>query len=140
MGHDRVQGGEIIGADVYLVLSEQRVERVPAHTDIQTINTWTIKVGNFLILIARGGDGRERMHLVITVEKECIPQIDHRFDMVKRARDIAREECFVYHMVSGSNKLYPAGLLVKFRHLPAVVQPRRAMTLDLGLDIGPPGF
>lgn len=42
--------------------------------------------------------------------------------------------------VSGSNELYPSGLLVEFRHLPAIVEPCRAMALDPGLDIGPPVF
>src|SRR6476659_6990446 len=39
-----------------------------------------------------------------------------------------------------SDKLYPSGSLVKFRHPPTIVEPGCAMTLDLGFDIGPPGF
>src|SRR5258707_3303446 len=37
------------------------------------------------------------MHVVIAIEKECIPQIDGGFDIFKCARDRARDECFVYH-------------------------------------------
>ena len=44
VGHDRVQCGEIIGADVDLLGSKQRSERLPAHTDIQTKNTRAVKV------------------------------------------------------------------------------------------------
>jgi hypothetical protein len=39
---------------------------------------------------------------------------------------------------SSPDKRDAPGLLVKFRHLPSVVEPGRAMTLNLRLDIGPP--
>jgi len=39
-----------------------------------------------------------------------------------------------------ASELYPAGLLVKLHYHPTIVQPGGAMTLYLGLDIGPPGF
>lgn len=37
------------------------------------------------------------MHVVISVEKERITQVDSGFDIFKCARDIACDEWFVYH-------------------------------------------
>lgn len=71
--HDRVQCGEIVVADVDLVRSKQCLESLPAHTDIQTKNTWTVKVWNLFIIVACGCNRCERMHEVISVEKERVP-------------------------------------------------------------------
>lgn len=40
---DGGQGGEIVVADVNLLRSKQRLERLAAHADIQTINAWAVE-------------------------------------------------------------------------------------------------
>lgn len=87
--HDGVQFCEIVVAYTDLVCSKQRFEPLPAYAYIQSIDAWTVKVGYLLILVACGGNGRERVHVVIAVEKERISHIDSGFDLFKCICNVA---------------------------------------------------
>lgn len=88
MGQEGIQHGEVVVADVDLVRSKQRLERLPAHADIQTINARAVESRNLFILIACGCNGRERVDALLAIEKEGVSEVCGCFDVGKGLGDV----------------------------------------------------
>lgn len=98
MGHDRVQRGKIVGADINFACAEQRLECLLTHADVQAENTRPVKIRDTVILVVYGGNGRERQLAIRPVEKERVAQISRGFDARKRVHDVVCNTFFVHSL------------------------------------------
>ncbi len=88
MGHDHIQGGEIIAAGIQPRCTEQGLKRAPADANVETIDTRAIQIGNAVVFSVRGDEGGEGQDAVGLVKKQGVTEGGGGFDFRKRAGDV----------------------------------------------------
>src|SRR6476620_3989533 len=96
MWHDRVQRGKIVSTHINLAGSKQRLKCWFADANVETEHTWTVKIGNAVILVVRTDERCEWQRVVRAVEEERIAKVVLNLDLRKCVSNILRNERLIH--------------------------------------------